>query len=113
MNSPTSHEPQRTIPEMLSRGYWMMFGPLLLVPLTFQIIDYGQGWWTAFDIAFLLALAGMLAARGFEFYKGAPRTAEGAPATWQHFQRYAVLVLVAGLACWIIANLLANHWPAS
>jgi hypothetical protein len=109
----TTNEPQRTIPEMFSRGFWMMFGPLLLIPLAFKIVEHGQGWFTPYDIAFLLILAGMLAARGFEFYKGAPRTAEGQPATSDHFKRYALGVVTIGLACWVVTNLLANHWLAA
>jgi hypothetical protein len=107
MNAP-SYE-NRTIPEMASRGFWMMLGPMLLVPFAFKIIEHGNGWLTAFDIAFLGTLLVMILARGFEFYKGHPRTAEGAPATREHLWRYALMVAIIGAVAWIVANVLGNY----
>jgi hypothetical protein len=107
MNAP-GYE-RRTIPEMMSRGFWMMLGPMLLVPLTFKVIEYGNGWLTAFDFALLGTLAAMIVARGFEFYKGHPRTTDGAPATRDHLWRYALFVAVLGASLWVLANVIGNY----
>lgn len=109
MNMVTQPEEHHTIPEMACRAFWMMLGPMLLVPLTFKIVEYGNGWLTAFDFAFLSIVAGMLLARGFEFFKGHPRTADGAPATPAHFRKYALGVLALGIPIWIAANVLGNY----
>jgi hypothetical protein len=99
----------RTIPEMASRGFWMMIGPMLLVPLTFKVIEHGNGWLTTIDFVFLGTLAAMVLARGFEFYKGHPLTVEGQPATTKHFQRFVMLVAGAGLGVWVMANVVGNY----
>jgi hypothetical protein len=100
---------RRTIPEMFCRGVWMMFGPMLLVPITYKIIEHGSGWFTVFDGIFIVTLIIMVAARGFEFFKGKPRTAEGTPATPAHLRRYVVGVVGIGLPLWIAANVMGNY----
>ena len=111
MNSPSPREEfvQRTIPEMFSRGFWMMLGPMLLIPITYKIIEYGNGWLTAFDLTFMAIIGLMLLARWFEFYKGHPRTAEGAPAQPAHLRRYALTLLGMSIPLWIAANVLGNY----
>jgi hypothetical protein len=107
MNTPGLEN--RSIAEMMSRGIWMMLGPMLLVPFMFNILQHGNGWLTGYDFVFLGTLAVMVLARSFEFYKGHPRTADGAPATQEHLLRYILLVLGGGLAAWIVANVLGNY----
>lgn len=104
-----AQDESHTIPEMISRSFWMMVGPMLLVPLTYKIIEHGNGWMTLFDLLFFGTLAAMLAARGFEFFKGAPRTADGTPATRDHLRRYALGVIGIGLPLWIGANVVGNY----
>jgi hypothetical protein len=107
MNAPIYEN--RTMPEMFSRGFWMMLGPMLLVPFTYKIIEHGNGWLTVFDLAFLGTILAMILARGFEFYKGRPRTAEGEPATFGHLRRYLIGLLIVAAAVWIVANVLGNY----
>lgn len=106
---PENDTAQRTIPEMFSRGFWMMIGPMMLIPITFKIIEYGNGWLTIFDFVFLATLVVMLLARAFEFFKGHPRTAEGTPATPGHLRRYAIALIAIGVPVWIAANVLGNY----
>lgn len=106
---PSEEGIRRTIPEMFSRAFWMMLGPMLLIPITYKIIEYGNGWLTLFDFVFMAIIVAMLLARGFEFWKGHPRTAEGAPATTGHFRRYALTLLGIGIPLWIAANVLGNY----
>jgi hypothetical protein len=98
-----------TLSALLSRVFWMLLGPLLLVVFAFQIINKGQGWFTPVDIAYLLVLGGMLLARWWEFRSGTAQTTMGEPATATDLRRYAITTVVVGLAVWIIANVFGNH----
>ena len=100
---------KRTIPEMFARLFWMLFGPMLLIPITFKLVEYGNGWLTKFDIAFMCVLLLLVLTRLFEFYKGHPLTAEGQPASPGHLRRYALGVIAIGLPIWIAANVLGNY----
>jgi hypothetical protein len=109
MNTLSNNPSDHTIFEMLCRGFWMLIGPMLLIPIAVSLVDYGNGWFTKFDFLFLGVLVAMLLARGFEFYKGHPRTSEGTPATPAHFRRYALGVVLLGALAWIVANVLGNY----
>jgi hypothetical protein len=74
------------------------------------IINAGTGWLTGLDLAFLAVLGGMLLARWLEFRGGDPQTATGEPATLAHLRRYTLVALLLGLAVWVVANLVGNHW---
>jgi hypothetical protein len=87
----------------------MMLGPMMLIPITFKIIEYGNGWLTVFDFVFLGVLAAMILARAFEFFKGNPRTADGTPATRTHLRKYAAGVIGIGLPLWVVANVIGNY----
>lgn len=101
-----------TLGDVLARMFWMMLGPILLAVFTYLIIKTGNGWMTRMDVAYLGILAGILLARWLEFRGGNPRTAEGEPATPAHLRRYIIAVSLLGVAIWIVANLLGNHWLA-
>ncbi|MGQ0634828.1 MAG: hypothetical protein ACT4QC_09475 [Planctomycetaceae bacterium] len=92
----------------LGRLFWMMIGPAILFLLALAISRDGGGWFTAKDIGFLAALAGIVLGRFIEFRGGDPRTADGQPATQSHFRRYAALVVSIGLGVWAAANLIGN-----
>lgn len=106
----TTNPPTTPVVPALARLFWMMIGPLVLILLTFVILQMGQGWLTAADIAFLAILAGVILARWLEFQGGQPQTATGEPATPAHLRRFIVAALPIGLGIWVIANLLGNHW---
>lgn len=108
-NNPTDDVVTRTIPEAFARVFWMLLGPLLLVPITFKVVEYGNGWLTVFDFAFLGVLCALMLARCFEFFKGHPLTAEGQPATPSHLKRYLVGTVAVGLPIWVAANVLGNY----
>ena len=93
---------------VLSRVFWMLFGPLLLVLLLYKIIERGGGWLTSSDVAFLVVLAGLPIARWIEFRASDPRTSTGEPATQAHLQKYITVALLVGIAAWIAAKLLRS-----
>jgi hypothetical protein len=95
---------------ILGRVIWIMLGPLLLVLMTFLIIETGNGWLTAADFAFLSILAGMMLGRWLEFHAGNPQTAEGEPATARDLRRYLIGTTIIGLGVWAIANVIGNYW---
>lgn len=92
----------------LARIYWMMAGPLLLFLLILSIAEGTAGWFTAQDVAFLLALAALMFARWFEFHGGDPRNAVGEPIAPTQLRKYLVGALTIGAALWIVANLVGQ-----
>jgi hypothetical protein len=101
---------QSSASTLLARLFWIMIGPMILMVLAIQIVTFGNGWLTRFDVAFFVILASLVAARWIEFRTGHPETGTGEPATWSHFRRYTAGVLGFGLAVWAVANLFGNHW---
>lgn len=98
---------------MVSRLFWMLFGPMLLLLLCVYILNSGTGWVTLVDGAFFVVLGAILLARWIEYRSGHALTATGEPATAAHFRRYALgLLLICG-AVWVLANLAGNHWLKS
>ncbi len=109
MNDKSDAIINRTIPEAFARVFWMLVGPMLLIPITFKVIEYGNGWLTAFDFAFLGVLVALVLARSFEFFKGHPLTAEGTPATPAHLRKYVFAIAAIGVPIWVAANVLGNY----
>jgi hypothetical protein len=95
---------------VVARGFWTALGPLLLLTLLAIIISTGSGWLTAVDALFFLTLAGVLAARWFEFRGGDPQTATGQPATRDDLRFYLLVTPIVGLIAWVLANAIGNHW---
>lgn len=104
----TSQQPTSFV-ALVSRLFWMMLGPMILIVLALNIATIGTSWFTMMDIAFLVVLAFVLAARGIEFLGASPQTATGEPATMDDYRRYALVVLAIGLAIWVVANVVGNH----
>jgi hypothetical protein len=94
-----------------ARVFWMMVGPMALAILAFGVAERGGGWLTGLDIAYLVTLAAMLAARWLEFRGGQAQTAEGEPLTAAGLRRYLVTAASVGLAVWAGANVIGNSWP--
>ncbi len=94
---------------LIARTVWIMFGPLFLLVCAGKIVTTDDGWLGFTDIAYLAGLAVIILARGFEFYKGDPRTSTGEPATKDDLRRYVLLTILLGIGIWILANLVGNH----
>ena len=71
---------------VIPRVFWLMVGPILLA-----------------------TLAAVVLARCFEFWAGRSLTAEGKPAIPSDLDRFALLVVTAGMASWAVANGIGNH----
>lgn len=93
-----------------ARVFWMMVGPLALAVLAFNVALKGGGWLTAIDVAYLAVLGLVLTARWLEFRTGHGQTATGEPMTAADFRGYIVTTVAVGLAAWVVANFVGNHW---
>ncbi len=94
-----------------ARLYWMFVGPMLAALAAYQLARQAGGWVTPTNIAFLLLVASLPAARWLEFCGGSPRTSDGDPATPADLRRYALVAPLVGLGVWLAANAL-GHWLA-
>lgn len=92
----------------MTRLFWMMIGPAILVLLTSSVAAQGGGWAAPQDLAFLVVLAAVILARWFEFRSGNPQTSTGDPATPADLRRYVIGATVIGLSVWVVANVIGN-----
>ena len=91
------------------RLFWMMVGPLALVLTIYFIVTSGTGWTTTADLLFFIILGGMILGRWLEFRGGSPETSTGERATAADLHRYILIVVTAGPAVWVVANILGNY----
>jgi hypothetical protein len=94
---------------VFGRLFWMMVGPMALVMTTYSIVSSGNGWTTGANFLFLAVLSGMICGRWLEFRGGRPQTQTGEPATAADLRGYILMVVTAGPAVWVIANILGNY----
>ena len=94
---------------VFGRLFWMMVGPLALVLTTYFIVTSGAGWTTMADFLFFIILGGMILGKWLEFRGGSPETSTGERATAADLHRYILMVVTAGPAVWVVANILGNY----
>lgn len=95
---------------LFGRLTWMLLGPLALLIATFCIVSWGGGCLTGADIGYFVILTVMLLGRWLEFQGGHAEKATGEPATRTDLVRYVLVAGGIGLAVWVAANFLGNHW---
>lgn len=100
--------PATSIGVVLSRIFWMLFGPLFLVLLLFLSSERGGGWLTPTDVVYFVVLAGLVVARWIEFRGGDPRTSTGDPATIDQLRKYAIVTILVGVMAWIAVKMLSG-----
>ena len=94
---------------VFGRLFWMMVGPMALVMTTYFIVTSGTGWTTPADLIYFIILGGMILGKWLEFRGGSPETQTGERATAADLRRYILMVVIAGPAVWIVANILGNY----
>jgi hypothetical protein len=94
---------------VFGRLFWMMVGPLALVLTIYFIVTSGTGWTTTADLLFFIILGGMILGKWLEFRGGSPETSTGERATAADLRRYILMVVTAGPAVWVVANILGNY----
>jgi hypothetical protein len=92
------------------RIIWLLVGNAALLLLSILITE--ENGFSGFDIAFWVIVIGLIALRYFDITQLNGLTGDGEPATLQHWQRYAfLLILIAGVG-WILAHLVAGHFSS-
>jgi len=84
----------------------MLSGNVILLFAVLSILQHKGKILHAADIIFWITVVALLAARylDIKFFKGL--TAVGLPASMNHWQKYAVVLLICSSAIWIIAHLI-------
>ena len=95
---------------VFGRLFWMMVGPLALALTIYFIVTSGTGWTTTADLLYFVVLGGMILGKWLEFRGGSPETQTGERATAADLRRYILMVVIAGPAVWIVANILGNYF---
>jgi hypothetical protein len=114
MSSSPNTEPQydslfRLITERL---YWFAIGPMLLILLLLGVINDEPHRRIYYSLAYLIVLAGLPLSRWLDLRGGQAQTADGHPATWTHFRKYAILAVTIGVAVLLVVHA-ALYWFAS
>jgi hypothetical protein len=93
---------------VLARLYWMLFGNALLLFVLVFLFTKRPDLPSLFDVACLLVVGSLIAVRFLDvrFLNG--RTAEGEPATIDHWRRYSWVVGVIGIGAWLAARLISH-----
>ncbi len=92
----------------LLRLFWMLLGYAVIVLLSLIIVVDSEGGFSWRDIAVGAVGLAIIAARYVDIARYRGDTAEGTPATMEHFRRYATRVAVGTPAVWGVAHLLAG-----
>ena len=93
----------------LGRLFWMVIGPGLLAITAMHIYLNGTGWHTVADYVYFAILVLMILGRWLEYLGGVPLNSFGEPSTPRDFRQYIVLLTIAGIAIWVVANAFGNH----
>lgn len=94
---------------LLARIYWIMFGPLFLFMLAYQMATRNDGWTAGSDILYLVFLAGLMIARWLEYRVGSPDSTTGQVLSRTSLVHYCVLAVSLGMIVWIVANIVGNR----
>ena len=95
---------------LIAHVIWFFLGPLTLMLLLLGIINVGGGWASALDAVFFVVIALMILGRWIDQRSGQGTTGYGEPSTWDDFRRYAIGAPILGVAAWIVANVIGNHF---
>jgi hypothetical protein len=94
---------------LFGRLMWFIIGPALLLGLTYGMVTRRNGWFTPLDAAYFVVVGLMVLGRWKEQHSGVATTAEGKPATWDHYHRYIRLLLPVAAIVWVLVKITANY----
>jgi hypothetical protein len=92
---------------VLARLYWMMFGYAMLLFLLVFLFEKRPDLPSLLDVVCLLVVGSLVGVRFLDvrFLNG--RTADGDPATMDHWRRYAGVVGSIGTGAWVATRVLS------
>ena len=109
MEAPPVNEPDEAEYDspllLLTRMYWMGFGPIFALLSLIGVAGNSTGWLTVIDSVYFVLLALLPFSRWLEFRLGKAETSAGKPATGTDLRNYLVVIAVGGLLAWAIAKL--------
>lgn len=97
---------------LVERLYWFAIGPLLLILMLLGLLNDEAGRRVGYNVAYLVALAGIPVSRWLEMRGGRAVTADGKPATWTDVRNYVLLSVSVALVALVAANVYLI-WSAS
>jgi hypothetical protein len=93
----------------LIRVFWMLVGNAMLLLCGIAILQNQSSLLGGADACYWVVMGGLLAARYLDIRYFDGKTADGHPATWDHWRRYAVRVLAVCTVVWLVLHAVA--WP--
>lgn len=91
------------------RVVWTALGPVGLLMFALRIGTAQDGWTAPADLGYFVILGLVVAARWYCFKAGDPTDMSGNTITPADLRRYTLTWLIAGVAVWVVANLIGNH----
>ena len=88
----------------LVRVYWMALGNVILLFCAFGILQNDSSLFGIADAFYWAVVGSVLAARYVDVRYLGGMTADGHPASWGHWRRYAVLLLAGCTAVWLVLH---------
>jgi hypothetical protein len=92
----------------LVRLFWFFGGNILLVFLLISIFNRRS--FTISDLGFWIVVACLIISRyvDIRYLKG--QTAEGAPATMNHWRKYSAMLLAISVGVWGLTHIIGRIW---
>lgn len=88
----------------LLRLFWMAGGNLALLVLILSIAN--QDGFTLLDGLYWVVIAALVSARYVDIVRFGGLTADGTPATKEHFRRYTTWLVLVAIGLWVATHLL-------
>ena len=106
MNRPSKNNssPPTSFFSFFLRLFWIAVGNVALVASAIKIGQTTRSLFSNFDIAFWIMVILLILARYLDIVYFHGETSDGAPATLQHWKRYAGLLVLLSLAGWGLAH---------
>ena len=89
------------------RLFWMLIGNVILLFCAYGIVQHRSSVLSIADAFYWAIVGSLLAARYVDIRYLYGTTADGAPATIAHWQRYAVFLVLVATGFWLVVHAIA------
>ena len=106
-----NHEEQKNNPPAgcLLRLFWMIIGNVILLSCAYGIVQHHSSFLSLADVLYWVVVGFLLAARYVDIRHLHGTTADGDPATMNHWRRYATIVGVVSAGLWLVSHAMAYY----